>query len=286
MLLWMTIWIFPLCLHGQPIIRVNTKQRSLPIESINEEINIDEKDIDIGLPQLFFYIEFWLLYAIFFIVTGCGLMFLNNVSQIVESASETSNNDNNPNDTMAVGLVTCTSIGNFSGRLLAGIVSDRFRNRLPRVFWTLLSTLFMGLSYIYLYFAGTTLYLYYPGAFIVGFSFGLIFTTTIASCADLWGTKYLSGNYCMIDSAPMFSSLCFATFIFGTVYDNQAKNEHDGNKCWGQKCYQLSFLICIGACILGFILSFILWRVVQTKINQKEKVKQELKRKKEQNLLD
>ena len=248
---------------------------ALPIQINNDiDINNNPKDCsDVGMPQVLCYVEFWLLYGIFFIVTGCGLMWINNVSQIVESASETSDDDDNANDTVATALVSVTSIGNFTGRLFAGILSDRFRNRVCRVFWAQISCLGMCLTYTYLYFIGTTLYLFYFGAFAVGVSFGLIFTTTIASCCDLWGSKYLSGNYSTIDSAPCFASLTFATFIFGHFYDKKGEDEGDGNKCWGHKCYQQSFLICIAASAVGLILSHILYRVVQNKSTQKKQTK-------------
>mmetsp|Transcript_8939 Transcript_8939/g.14609 ORF Transcript_8939/g.14609 Transcript_8939/m.14609 type:complete len:288 (+) Transcript_8939:2-865(+) len=286
MCLWLSMWIFSLCFYGPVRVEINPQQQSLTVQDdMNASNVIDTRDINVGMPQVFRYQEFWLLYAIFFIITGCGLLWLNNISQIVEAASEHSDSDDNANDLVATALVTASSIGNFSGRLSAGILSDRFRHRLPRVFWAQVSSISMCLSYVYFYLLPNEVQYFYPGAFMVGFSFGLIFTTTISSAADLWGTRYLSGNYAFLDSAPIFSSFLMATYVFSAIYTKQGNKENDGNKCWGQTCYRLSFAICALSAILALILAFYLWRIVQKKHNDKIEVQRKLKEEKAQNLL-
>lgn len=170
--------------------------------------------------------------------------------------------------TVSTALITITSIGNFSGRLLAGILSDHFVHCVPRVFWTQLSSVLMAITYGVLYCVGDRVEVFYPGAFMVGLSFGIMFTTVISSVADLFGTKYLSGNYCFLDSSPMSGSLIFSVLIFGRLYDAKGKEQGNGTHCDGKECYATSFLICSGAAVCAFWLSFYLWRLVQWKQRQ------------------
>ena len=218
---------------------------------------------DVGMPQVFLCREFWMLYALFFVVSGCGLLWLNNIAQIVESASETSDGARDANKSVATALVTLTSIGNLSGRLGVGIVSDRLRHRFVRVFWAQVSCAIMCATYSCLYFFADLFWMLFPGAFMLGLAFGVLFTTVIASTADLYGTRYLSGNYCFLDSAPILGSLLFSVYVFGHRYSDEGHAEGDGDHCWGKECYRASFLVAAAASLVGFVLAFLLWRSVQ-----------------------
>merc|ERR1712154_494763 len=100
------------------------------------------------------------------------------------------------------------------------------------------------------------------GAFIIGMSYGWIFSVVLSSVSDLWGTKYLSGNYAIYDSCTAFGQMIFSNGIFVSLYEHQGKIvENDGTKCYGNKCFQYAFLIASVSCLVAVVLTIKLWRM-------------------------
>ena len=212
----------------------------------NNDNKVEEIVEDIGLPAIFKTIDFWLLYLPFIIIAGSGLILIANAAQIIESAESSKNNDDT-NDGVTTSLVTIISCGSFLGRIIAGTLSDKYIDKYHRVFWNIFSALGMCFSTFYIFMIGflfdgnsdLTVSLLLFGAFITGMSYGWIFSVTLASVCDLWGTKYLSGNYGVFDTCGAIGQLIFSNGVFATFYQYQGRNkENDGNKCYGNKCFQ------------------------------------------------
>lgn len=87
MVLWLTMWIWSLYLHGPTT--VNDAMAERKFVSIQHRVSVEsgQRDVeDIGMPQLFLHRETWLMYIAFVIVSGCGLLWINNIPQILQSA--------------------------------------------------------------------------------------------------------------------------------------------------------------------------------------------------------
>ena len=164
-------------------------------------------------------------------------------------------------------------VGNFIGRIVVGWASDHYRHKLHRVFWMMLSCIGMCFTHLFIFFIGTNIILFFIAAICIGFSYGWIFSVVITSCSDLWGTKYLSGNYAAFDSAPAIGQLIFSNLIFAQLYQSQHKAiKDDDTKCYGSDCYKWTFLICSASCIIAFLMTMTLWVIVRRKKDKLKKI--------------
>eukprot|EP01083_Nonionella_stella_P052824 140002_1 len=229
--------------------------------------DMEKRVQDVGMPQIFCTIEFWLLYLPFIIICGVGLVFIENVGQIIESASSTATS-HVTNETMATSLVSIISVGNFIGRIVVGYLSDYYRYKFDRVFWMMWSCIGMCVCTLSIYFMGTSMAVFCVVALCIGISYGWIFVVTIATCTEFWGTRYLSGNYAALDSAAVFGQLLFSNLVFATLYEKEARHKPiggDNTKCYGDSCYKYTFLICSASCVIALIMSACLWIIVLNK---------------------
>ena len=152
------------------------------------------------------------------------------------------------------------------GRIVVGWASDHYRHKYHRVFWMMLSCIGMFFTHLFIFFIETNVTLFFIAAICLGFSYGWIFSVVISSCSDLWGTKYLSGNYAALDSAPAIGQILYSNLIFANLYESQHKAINgDDTKCYGSGCYKWTFLICAGSCIIAFLMTLTLWIIVKKK---------------------
>eukprot|EP01084_Bolivina_argentea_P286077 490687_1 len=268
-ILWISPWFLALYCHGNIKIDYENTCEQIKSLTINTDYHSNNKAIDdtinVGMPQIFGYWQLYLLYMINGIVAGTAVSYISNISQIIESASSTVVYDNE-NNGISTSLVAITSFGSFCGRVCGGVLVDFFSDKFHCSFWLIIAPFIMTITQIVLFFAGTNILIIVCGGFFIGVSVGWIFSLCIVNVTNLWGTKYLSGNYSLFDSAAAFGGTIFSTFVFGTIYDYYAKQERNtihyykGTKCYGQNCYKWTFLICACAAFFALILSIILWK--------------------------
>jgi len=126
--------------------------------------------------------------------------------------------------------------------------------------------LMMSLTMSGLFVAGTNLMALRIGGLFIGVAFGWLHSLVVVSVSNLWGTKYLSGNFSLFDSTCAVGGVIFSTCIFASIYDQFAEAEKGeityfiGSKCYGSDCYRYTFLICACSSAVALILSFINWR--------------------------
>ena len=134
---------------------------------------------------------FYLLWTIYFIGAGAGLMVIGSVSTMAKKSMGT-------NAFIAVAVM---AIGNAGGRIIAGILSDRIGRR-----WTLLLVLAVQSALMFLAVSitastDTTPALIVLLATLVGFNYGANLSLFPSLTKDFWGLKNFGMNYGVLFTA-------------------------------------------------------------------------------------
>ena len=134
---------------------------------------------------------FWLLWVIYFIGAGAGLMVIGSISGMAKKSM----------GELAFLAVAIMAIGNAGGRILAGILSDRIGRR-----WTL--CLVLGLQAVLMFLAipitgakeiaGVIIVLL---AALIGANYGANLALFPSYTKDLWGLKSFGMNYGVVFTA-------------------------------------------------------------------------------------
>lgn len=162
-------------------------------------------------------INFYILWACFFIGSGAGLMVIGSVAGMAQQSL----------GTLAFVAVATMAVGNAGGRIVAGVVSDRIgRSR---------TLLIMMVAQAVLMFAavpamrtGSAAILVLLATFI-GFNYGTNLSLFPSFTKDFWGLKNFGTNY-----GILFSSWGVAGFVMGRV--SQMLTARTGS-------YELSFVL-------------------------------------------
>jgi MFS transporter, OFA family, oxalate/formate antiporter len=144
---------------------------------------------DVGWRQMLRQPAFYSLYFQYAFAATAGLMIIGHLAKIVTVQS---------NGGIKVGFffVALLAIFNASGRVAAGIVSDRIGRMITVAFVCILQALNMAFFSSYSTEAG-----FFIGSALVGFNYGACLSLFPSSAADLWGTKNLGLNYGILFTA-------------------------------------------------------------------------------------
>ncbi|QSZ33160.1 hypothetical protein DSL72_002746 [Monilinia vaccinii-corymbosi] len=244
--------------------------RSSDGESREDVDETDKKDyahrVDIRGFQLFKTVEFWQLFALMGILTGIGLMTINNIGNDAQALWRHWD-DSIPQEFImrrqAV-HVSILSICSFTGRLLSGVGSDF----LVKVFrcsglWclTLASVIFFIAQIAALNTENPRL-LFFVSSF-TGLGYGFLFGCFPSLVAQAFGVHGLSTNWGFMTLSPVFSGYIFNLF-YGVVYDRHSVVKEGGvRECTeGLQCYRSAYLVTVIASVLGLLVS--LWCIRYT----------------------
>jgi MFS family permease len=135
--------------------------------------------------------RFWLLWAIYFIGSGAGLMVISSVSGMAKKTMGTA----------AFFAVALMAVGNAAGRICAGLASDRIGRRMTLMLVLLIQ---MGLMLAAIPITGaghggkTMIVLL---ATFIGFNYGANLSLFPSLAKDLWGLKSFGMNYGILFTA-------------------------------------------------------------------------------------
>ncbi|TSA29893.1 MAG: MFS transporter [Verrucomicrobiaceae bacterium] len=134
---------------------------------------------------------FWLLWVIYFIGAGAGLMVIGSVSGMAKKSM----------GDQAFVAVAVMAIGNAGGRIVAGLLSDRIGRR-----WTLFLVLLIQAALMFVAIPvtashGTTPSLIVLVASLIGFNYGANLSLFPSFTKDLWGLKNFGMNYGVLFTA-------------------------------------------------------------------------------------
>ncbi|KAL7627626.1 hypothetical protein AAE478_001819 [Parahypoxylon ruwenzoriense] len=244
----------------------STLSSSLPGEVlVQSSIDMDRSHrVDIRGINLLKNIEFWQLFTIMGILSGIGLMTINNIGNDV-TALWRHYDDSIDDKTLVLRQqmhVSILSICSFSGRLLSGVGSDFLVKVLhaSRVWCLVVASGIFSIAQIC---ALNTVNPHLLGL-VSGFSglgYGFLFGVFPSIVAESFGIHGLSQNWGFMTLSPVISSNIFNLF-YGAVFDSHSIVDADGvSSCAeGVECYRAAYDVTLGACGLGLVVTlWVIW---------------------------
>jgi MFS transporter, OFA family, oxalate/formate antiporter len=128
---------------------------------------------------------FYLLWVIYFVAAGAGLMVISSVSGMAKASMGQS----------AFVAVALLAIGNAAGRIVAGSMSDKVGRRLTLVIVLLFQAALMFAAIPVSSSAGTTAAVILTIATLIGFNYGANLALFPSLTKDFWGLKNFGMNY-------------------------------------------------------------------------------------------
>ncbi|KAH7916644.1 major facilitator superfamily domain-containing protein [Hygrophoropsis aurantiaca] len=217
--------------------------------------------------------DFYVIFAIMSLLSGTGIMYINNVGSISQAlyAKGNPSYDEIEASRWQATQVSIISIGNCAGRILIGIISDfaRIRLHLPRAYCLcIVSTLFI-ISQIVAINVYDVAHLWQASG-LLGLAYGGLFGICPTIVIDWFGLAHLSENWGYVSFSPMVGgnlfSLMFGRNLDAHAPDDSGEQSHgliqtrelpSTHQCFdGRDCYVSSLTITAVACMVALGLSF------------------------------
>ncbi|KAF8655191.1 hypothetical protein AX16_003223 [Volvariella volvacea WC 439] len=194
--------------------------------SYSLERNADHSLHDHNLPNIFGSElitngDFWLLFSILSIVSGTGLMYINNVGSMSQAlyAQGNPNYDEKRAAVWQAQQVSSISLMNFTGRIFIGLVADFTKTKLglPRSYCIVLVAFFAFISQVTAARIDTIENLWMASA-LLGLAHGSAFSLFPTMTIEWFGMPHFSENWGYVSMSPMFGGNIFS-LIFGRNLD-------------------------------------------------------------------
>lgn len=220
--------------------------------------------------ELFKSSDFWLLFTITILLSGTGLMFINNVGSMTQAlyARTAPVYDEIRASQWQATQVSTISIMNCLGRIFIGVIADSsktFYNVSRPVYISLVSGLFV-ISQLVAY-SITEVEDLWKASALLGLSYGSMFGLFPAVSIEWFGLAHFSENWGIMSLGPVIGSNILS-LAFGRILDAHSLSESDlGSRdlpstgspvprCMeGRECYVDSLKLTITACLLALVLS-------------------------------
>ncbi|ETS83772.1 hypothetical protein PFICI_05648 [Pestalotiopsis fici W106-1] len=260
----------------------STSASSLPGDLLlQNSVDLDRSHrVDIRGWALLRNLEFWQLFSIMGILSGIGLMTINNIGN--DATALWKHWDDSIDDKTLVLRqqlhVSILSIGSFTGRLLSGTGSDFLVKVLhaSRVWCLVLAAGIFSVAQIFALNVENPHLLGFVSGFS-GLGYGFLFGVFPSIVAESFGIHALSQNWGYMTLSPVISSNIFNLF-YGWVFDAHSIVEPDGSRdCTeGLSCYRAAYLVTICACALGVVVTLaVIWVQKQARLKEASKARQE-----------
>ncbi|KAF7322348.1 NmrA domain-containing protein [Mycena chlorophos] len=222
--------------------------------------------------------DFWLLFLNLSLLSGTGLMYINNVGSMSQALYAKANPtyDDVEASKWQAAQVSTISVMNFSGRILIGLLSDTIKNRfgLPRSYSLLVvSTLFFLSQLLAMQISAVEDL--WKASVLVGLSYGTIFGLFPTVCIEFFGLAHFSENWGYLSLSPLAGGNLFS-IAFGRNLDAHEPGETTtARSVWarapgpvatrqcleGRGCYVDTLMLTAAACFLAILVSaFTAWR--------------------------
>ncbi|KAJ9212871.1 hypothetical protein DTO166G4_5528 [Paecilomyces variotii] len=210
-------------------------------------------------------VEFWQLFLIMGLLSGIGLMTINNIGNSVRALWKYYDDSVDSKFIMQrqVMHVSVLSICSFLGRLLSGIGSDLLVKKLNMSrFWCLF---FSAVLFTVTQLAGSSIsepheLVLISGA--TGLAYGFLFGVYPSLVAHTFGINGLTQNWGIMTLAPVFSGNIF-NLLYGAIYDRHSVVSPDGERdCReGLSCYKAAYYTTFFSGLAG--IGVTLWSIWQ-----------------------
>ncbi|KAJ6126935.1 hypothetical protein N7523_002547 [Penicillium sp. IBT 18751x] len=228
-----------------------------------DEVAVEAHHPDIRGLAMLKYVEFWQLFLTMALLSGIGLMTINNIGNSAKALwmyydDSATSKFIQQHQVMQVSIL---SFGNFLGRLSSGIGSDVLVKKLgmSRTWCLLISSVVFTLTQ----FCGSSIS--NPHTLVVvsgltGVAYGFLFGVFPSLVAQTFGIGGLSQNWGVMTLAPVFSGNIF-NLLYGTVYDRHSVIGEDGDrKCPdGLACYRSAYYLTFFSGLAGICVC--LWSI-------------------------
>ncbi|KAI9055003.1 hypothetical protein LZ554_002145 [Drepanopeziza brunnea f. sp. 'monogermtubi'] len=232
-------------------------------EEAKHRLQLARDEPDIRGFKMLPMIEFWQLFILMGILTGVGLMTINNIGNDAKALwthydDSVTDDFVNKRQTMHVSIL---SVCSFVGRLMSGVGSD-FLVKILRVsrWWclTIAALVFLAAQAIALSVENPQHLILVSS--LTGIAYGFLFGCFPSLVADAFGVYGLSTNWGCMTMSPVISGNVFNLF-YGTVYDSHSILKPNGEReCTeGLACYRSAYVVTIFSCLAGLALS--LWSI-------------------------
>ncbi|PFH47164.1 hypothetical protein AMATHDRAFT_152811 [Amanita thiersii Skay4041] len=219
---------------------------------------------DVGLTNVFGRrlarsSDFWLLFTILSLLSGTGLMYINNVGSMSQAlyAAKNPEYDEVEATRWQATQVSSISIMNFSGRIFIGVVNDICKNRLglPRSYSLVLVSLFVFISQVATARVDSVENLWLASS-LLGLGYGSVFSLLPTMCLEWFGMPHFSENWGYLSMAPMVAGNLFSVAFGRNLDAHDGKTRAEVPRCLlGRECYVDTLYLTIGACSLSILLS-------------------------------
>ncbi|KAJ0413342.1 major facilitator superfamily domain-containing protein [Aspergillus carlsbadensis] len=240
-------------------------ERSASEDDSLSDVDPDSHQPDIRGLAMLRKIEFWQLFMTMALLSGIGLMTINNIGNSAKALWEKYDDSASPKfiQQRQVMHVSILSFGNFAGRLSSGIGSDILVKKFNMSrFWCLfLSASVFTLTQL----AGASIssphQLVIVSAF-TGIAYGFLFGVFPSLTAHTFGINGLSQNFGVMTLAPVFSGNVF-NLLYGSIYDHHSIVDRNGDRDCpdGLACYQGAYYMTFFSGVGGiFVCLWSIWR--------------------------
>ncbi|KAI0820729.1 MFS general substrate transporter [Trametes gibbosa] len=177
--------------------------------------------------RLFRSLDFWLLFAICSLLSGTGLMYINNVGAISQALF--ANNNPDYDEVKAAQWqatqVSTVSVMNCLGRIAIGVIADftKGKLRLPRSFCVVLVATMFIISQVTCYSIDSIGDLWKASA-LLGVAYGGLFGLFPTLVIEWFGLPHFSENWGFVSLSPMLGGNIFS-LAFGRNLDSHGTDD-------------------------------------------------------------
>ncbi|KAJ3998319.1 major facilitator superfamily domain-containing protein [Lentinula boryana] len=225
--------------------------------------------------KLWTSVDFWIPFISLSLLSGTGLMYINNVGSMAQALYVYTHidryNEVDASQWQAT-QVSTISFMNFSGRVLIGLLADLIKSRfgLPRSTLLILVACIILSSQIAAAYIENVRVLWRASA-LLGLGYGSMFSLYATLCIEWFGLPHFSENWGYLSLSPLFGGNIFSV-AFGRNLDKHERSAESAymppppgippRQCLdGLTCYVDSLHLTIGACVCALALSiWAVWR--------------------------
>ncbi len=200
----------------------------------NMEIRARFKEVNVPPSEMMKTGNFWLLWILYFIGAGAGLMVISSVAGMTKQSLGEA----------AFWAVAVLAVGNAAGRIVAGILNDKIggQKTLASLFGFQALLMFLAIPVMRADSASLVLLLFLTT--FIGFNYGANLAVFPSFTKDIWGIKNFGVNYGLV-----FTSWGVGGFVMSRV--SQVLNANT-------QSYDASFMTAGILLVLGVALSFLI----------------------------
>ena len=164
---------------------LESEAQKLDIKYEETDVTKTVQAVEMTASEIIKTAAFWKLWLLYFVGAGAGLMVIGSVAGMAKQSMGNA----------AFIAVAIMAVGNASGRIIAGVVSDAMGKSVALAIFLALQSLNMFLAILVVSSDGAVAFFIVLSATFIGFNYGTNLALFPAFCKSWWGLKSLGLNY-------------------------------------------------------------------------------------------